>query len=154
MSSYNRVILIGNLTADPEVRYSQDGSAIAGFNLAINERWKSKDGQDQERTDFIGVSAFGKQAELVQRFFSKGKPIMLEGKLRQETWEDKDTGKKRSKTTVRMERLMFLPRNEGGGVNNTQAAPSSSGIDHGARNQSGQTSGGEPFGSGDDDVPF
>lgn len=153
MSSYNRVTLLGNLTADPEMKYTGDGTAIAGFNLAINERWKGKDGQAKEKTSFIGVTAFGRQAELVGQYFTKGKPLMLEGKLVQETWEDKQTGAKRSKTTVRMENLVFLPRNHETERASYGSATSSSGIDHGARNASGAASG-APFAGDDDDVPF
>ncbi len=108
MANFNKVFLMGNLTRDPELRYTPTGTAVAGFGLAVNRRWKSQGGEDREETVFVDVNAFGRQAEVISEYLSKGRPIFVEGRLRLEQWEDRSSGQKRSKLTVTLENFQFL----------------------------------------------
>ena len=115
MASYNRVILMGNLTRDPEVRYAPSGTAIVKFGLAVNRRFQDAEGNWQEEPTFVDVTMFGKRGEAFSRFHSKGKPAFVEGSLRLDTWEDKNGGGKRSKLYVVAENWEFVgPGKEGG----------------------------------------
>lgn len=109
MSSFNKVILMGRLTWDPELRYTPSGTAIAKIRLAVNRNWRNEAGELQEEVSFIDVDAFGKQAETIGQYFKKGTPIFLEGRLRFDQWEDKQTGQKRSQLKVVLENFRFLP---------------------------------------------
>jgi len=111
MGSYNRVILLGNLTRDPEVRFASNGTAIVKFGLAVNERYK-QDEEWLERVNFFDVTLFGKRGEAFSRFHEKGKPAFVEGKLRYDTWDDKQTGQKRSKVVVIAENWEFVSGND------------------------------------------
>lgn len=106
----NTVILTGNICADPELRYLPSGSAVCNFNVANNRKW-TQNGEKKEEVSFIGVVSFGKQAETVAQYFKKGSPILVQGRLKQESWE-KD-GKKQSKTVVVLEGFEFMSRGEG-----------------------------------------
>jgi len=108
MANFNKVMLIGNLTRDPELRYTPQGTAVASFGLASNRRWRSQAGEDREETVFVDVSAFGRQAELISEYMSKGRSIFIEGRLKLDQWQDKETGSKRSKLTVVVENFQFL----------------------------------------------
>ena len=152
MPNYNKVILMGNLTRDPEVRYTSGGTAIAKLGMAINRTWTNKEGQKQEETTFVDVDAFGRQAEVIGQYLKKGRPVMIEGRLKLDQWDDKQTGAKRSKLGVVLEGFQFLDsRGEGGGgggeYSGGPSAPSSGG--GGAPAQGG----GGNF-TEDDDVPF
>ncbi len=130
MASYNRIILCGNLTADPELAYAPSGMAICSMRLAVNEKVKSQHGEWTERTCFVDVTAFGNQAEPCNQYLSKGSPILLEGKLRYETWEAPDGGK-RSKHSVVADRVQFLSSRSddeqgGGGAPPRATAPAAS----------------------------
>ena len=107
MANFNKVILAGNLTRDPELRYTPKGMAIAKIGLAINRRWKSETGEMKEETTFVDVDAFGKTAETIGQYLKKGRPILIEGRLRYQTWEDKQSGQKKSKLGVVMETFQF-----------------------------------------------
>ena len=107
MASFNRIILCGNLTADPELAYAASGTAICQMRMAVNERVKNQSGEWVERPCFVDVTVFGNQAEPCNQYLSKGSPILLEGKLRYETWEAQDGGK-RSKHSVVADRVQFL----------------------------------------------
>lgn len=107
MPSYNKVILIGNLTRDPEIRYTPSGTAIAKFGLAINRTFRTGDEQ-REETTFVDIDAFGRQAEVIGEYVKKGRPLMVEGRLRTDSWEDKNTGQKRSRLGVVLESFQFL----------------------------------------------
>jgi single-strand DNA-binding protein len=115
MASFNKVILMGNLTRDPETRYSGNGNAIVKFGLAVNERFQGADGQWQDRPTFIDVTMFGKRGEAFAKFHTKGKPAFVEGKLRLDTWDDKEGGGKRSKLYVVADNFEFVGGREGGG---------------------------------------
>ena len=108
MASLNKVILIGNLTRDPELRYLPNNTAVVSFSLAVNESYKDKDGNRVERADFIDCEAFAKTAENISKFFTKGRPIFVEGRLRLDQWDDKATGQKRSKLKVIAENFQFV----------------------------------------------
>ena len=107
MASINKVILVGNLGRDPEVRYTQNGNAVANINLATNEVWNDKSGQRQERTEWHRIVVWGKQAEIAKEYLSKGRQIYVEGSLQTRQWEDKD-GHKRYTTEIRCQRFVML----------------------------------------------
>lgn len=109
MANLNKVMLIGNLTRDPELRYTPKGTAVADIGLAINRVWSNDQGQKQEDTTFVDVTLWGRQAELAEKYLGKGRGVYIEGRLQLDTWDDKETGKKRSKLKVVGENLQFLP---------------------------------------------
>jgi single-strand DNA-binding protein len=115
MASFNKVILMGNLTRDPELRYTPKGTAIARLGVAVNRRWTSEGGEQREETTFVDVDAFGKQAETLGQYMKKGRPIFIEGRLRLDSWEDKQTGQKRSKLGVVLENFQFMGSGGQGG---------------------------------------
>ena len=106
---------MGNLTRDPEIKYTAKGTAVCEISIAVNKTWKDQSGAKQEKVSFFGCSAFGKTAEVIAEHFKKGKPILIEGELTQDTWEDKESGKKREKTKVQIDSFQFVGgRDEGG----------------------------------------
>ena len=107
MASVNKVILVGNLGRDPELRYIPSGQAVANFTLATNERWRDKDGNNQERTEWHRIVVWGKSAENCAQFLQKGRSVYIEGKLQTQEWEDKD-GNKRRTTEVVAQTVQFL----------------------------------------------
>ncbi|MDX1681237.1 MAG: single-stranded DNA-binding protein [Akkermansiaceae bacterium] len=114
MANLNKVMLIGNLTRDPELRYTPKGTAVADVGMAINRVWSNDAGQKQEETTFVDVTLWGRQAELAEKYLGKGRGVYIEGRLQLDTWDDKETGKKRSKLKVVGENLQFLPDGKGG----------------------------------------
>lgn len=117
MASFNKVILMGNLTRDPELRYTPKGMAIAKIGMAVNRRWTSESGEHKEEVTFVDVDAFGKQAETIGQYMRKGGAILIEGRLRLDQWDDKQTGQKRQRLGVVCENFRFVgsaPRNEDG----------------------------------------
>src|SRR3990167_3474814 len=117
MRGYCRVIMAGNLTRDPEMRYTPTGMAIAKFGLAVNRSWKDDQGNVKEECTFVDVDCFGKQAEAIGQYLKKGRPLLLEGRLKMDTWEDKQTNQKRSRLGVVLESFTFIDggnTNEGG----------------------------------------
>ena len=108
MANFNKVILAGNLTRDPELRYTPKGTAIARIGLAINRSWRTETGEMKEEVTFVDVDAFGKTAETIGQYFKKGRPILMEGRLRYDTWDDKQTNQKRSKLGVVLESFQFM----------------------------------------------
>jgi single-strand DNA-binding protein len=115
MASVNRVILVGNLTRDPQLKYLPSQTPVAEFGLAMNRRFKSATGEDREEVCFVDCSAFGRPAEIINQYCQKGKLIFIEGRLKFDTWEDKQGGGKRSKLSVVVENFQFLGAREGGG---------------------------------------
>ena len=114
MANFNKVLLMGNLTRDPELRYTPKGTAVATIGVAVNRRWKDEAGQQREETTFVDVDAFGRTAENIGQYFKKGRPIFIEGRLRFHSWEDKQSGQKRSKLTVTAENFQFMDSQRGG----------------------------------------
>jgi len=108
MASFNKVILMGNLTRDPELRYTPKGTAIARIGLAVNRTWRTETGEQKEEVTFVDVDAFGRQAETLAQYLKKGSPILVEGRLRLHTWEDKQTNQKQSKLRVDLENFRFV----------------------------------------------
>lgn len=123
MASFNRVILMGNLTRDPELRYTPGGTPVAEVGLAVNDRRKNANGEWIEETTFVDVTLWSRTAEVASEYLSKGSPVLIEGRLRLESWEGND-GQKRSKLRVVAERMQMLGRASGGGG---EAAPSRQG---------------------------
>jgi single-strand DNA-binding protein len=114
-ASLNKVMLIGNLGADPEIRNTPGGAQVANFRVACTENWTDQSGQRQERTEWVTIVAWRKQAEIAQRFLRKGSRVYVEGKLQTRTWEDKNGGGKRYATEVLCDRFMMLDGRPGGG---------------------------------------
>lgn len=121
MAGYSKVIMIGNLCRDPELKYLDSGTALCNFAVAVNRTWK-KDGEKKEEVSFIDVTAWARTAEVIAEYFAKGDPIMIEGHLKQESWEDKNTGDKRSKLKVIAEGFQFV-----GGKRDRDEAPAGGG---------------------------
>jgi single-strand DNA-binding protein len=115
MASFNKVILVGNLTRDPELRYTPKGTAIAKIGLAVNRVWTNEAGEKKEEVTFVDVDVFGRTAENVGQYMRKGRPILIEGRLRLDQWDDKQTGQKKSKLGVVAETVQFLGSAQGGG---------------------------------------
>lgn len=108
MASYNKVILIGNLTRDPELKYTPKGRAVARIGLAVNRRWRTEEGEEREEVTYVDIDAFGKQAEVLAQYLKKGRPLFVEGRLKLDQWEDKNTHQKRSQLRVVLEGFSFL----------------------------------------------
>ena len=113
MSSVNKVMLVGNLGADPETRTIPGGHSVANFRIATNEVWNDKNGVRQERTEWHRISAWGRTGELCQQYLSKGSCVHVEGKLRTSEWQDKETAQKRYSTEIVADRVTFLDRKPG-----------------------------------------
>ena len=158
MANFNQVILIGNLTRDPELRYSPKGLAIAKLGLAVNRTWKTETGESREEVTFIDVDAFGRQAETICQYLKKGRPVLVQGRLKLDTWDDKQTGQKRSKLGVVLENFQFLgSRPEGEGDASPRPSRPSSPAAAPAAAAPSVDSGAPPETDGppaDDDVPF
>ena len=115
MASFNKVMLIGNLTRDPELKYTPKGTAIADIGLAVNRNYTTDSGEKREEVTFIDVTLWGRVAEIVGEYCKKGRPLFVEGRLQLDTWDDKATGQKRSKLKVVGENIQLLGGREGGG---------------------------------------
>jgi single-strand DNA-binding protein len=143
----NKVMLIGNLGRDPEVRSTASGQQVANFTLATNRRWTDKSGQRQEQTEWHHIVVWGKQAEIAAQYLTKGKQIYVEGRLQTRSWDDRQSGQKRYATEVICENFFMLGQRGGGGPDVESAAPATGGptYDEGT---------GGPGTSEDDDIPF
>lgn len=115
MASLNKVMLIGNLTRDPEIKYTPKGTAVAQIGLAVNRVYSNDAGEKVEETTFVDVELWGRQAEIAGEYLKKGRPVFIEGRLKLDTWDDKQSGQKRSKMKVVGEALQLLGSREGGG---------------------------------------
>jgi single-strand DNA-binding protein len=113
MPNYNKVLLMGNITRDIELKHTASSQAVATIGLAVNRRYKTKDGEDREDTTFVDCEAWGRTAEVIHQYFGKGKPIFIEGRLKLDQWEDKE-GKKQSKLRVVIEGFEFVESRGGG----------------------------------------
>lgn len=108
MPNLNKVMLMGNLTRDPEVKYTPKGTAVCGLSLAINRSWNDDKGNKMEEVTFVEVELWGRTAEVAGEYLRKGRPVFVEGRLKLDTWEDKETGKQRSKIKVVGEHIEFI----------------------------------------------
>ncbi len=149
MASYNKVILMGNLTRDPELQYLPSGTAVARVGLAVSHVYNDRQsGERKEDVCFVDLDAFGRTAEVINEYFQKGRPILVEGRLRFQSWET-DDGQRRSKHSVMVDRFEFVGSrqdSDGGGAYD-QAAPASA-------SPSSEFSGEEGSSTTDDDIPF
>lgn len=163
MANLNRVLLIGNLTRDPELRVTPKGTAICQFGLAISRSFKDESGQTREEATFVDIEAWGKQGETIAKYCTKGRQLFVEGRLRFDQWEDKQTQQKRSKLKVVLENFQFLGSREGG----PGASAGSQGADEGVDQSYERPTSPAPRAPGgsrpapapqhdiaDDDVPF
>jgi single-strand DNA-binding protein len=115
MANYNRIVLVGNLTRDPQLKYLPSQMPVVEFGMAVNHKFKTRDGQERDEVLFIDCSCFGKGAEIINTYCQKGKQLLVEGRLKYDSWEDKQGGGKRSKHTVVVDNFQFLGSREGGG---------------------------------------
>lgn len=115
MASFNKVMLLGNLTRDPEKRVTLNNLTITKIGLAVNRRYTTQDGQQREETTFVDLDAFGRQAEVLAQYCQKGSPLFVEGRLKLDTWQDRESGQNRSKMSVVIENFQLLPSGGGGG---------------------------------------
>ena len=121
MANFNKVLLMGNLTRDPQMSYLPSQTAVAEFGLAVNRKWKSKEGEQKEDTCFVDCRAFGRTAETINKYLSKGRPIFVEGRLDFDSWTAQD-GSKRSKHRVTVENFQFMGGGAGGSGGNSDNA--------------------------------
>ena len=126
MASFNKVIIAGNLTRDPELRYTPKGTAVARITLAVNRTWKSESGENKEEVSFVDVDIWGRQAEVIGQYMKKGRPLLVEGRLKQDSWEDKNTKQKQTKLKVVLESFSFIDSNRGGEGDVAPSAPRAS----------------------------
>ncbi len=114
--SFNKVILLGNLTRDIELRHTAGNNAVANFGIAVNRTWKTPEGEKREEVTFVDCEAWGRTGEVMSQYLRKGRPVFIEGRLKLDTWEDKETHKKQSKLRVVVESFQFVDsRQDGGG---------------------------------------
>src|SRR6187401_1775433 len=153
MASYNKVLLLGNLTRDPEVRYTPKGSAVADLGIAVNRQYTLDTGEKREEVTFVDVTFWGRTAEVAGEYLKKGRPVFIEGRLQLDTWDDKQTGQKRSKLKVMGEAMQMLGSRQGGGGGD---APDEEprGRSTGAARSSSPPKGGPPAEPDDDEIPF
>lgn len=155
MANFNKVFLMGNLTRDPELRYTPKGQAVVKLGLAVNRRYTTESGEQREEVTFVDIDAWGKQAETIAQYCKKGRPLFVEGRLKLDQWDDKNTGQKRSALRVVLEGFQFVggPPSEGGGTPAPRPAarPASRPADSAAPAGPADSDGPPPE---DDDVPF
>ena len=152
MSGVNKVILIGNLGADPEVRFTGSSTAVANFNIATTERFNNREGEKQERTEGHRIVMFGRQAEIAKEYLHKGRQVYIEGRLQTRQWEDQQ-GQKRYTTEVVCNNMQMIG-SRGGGGGGGDDFPSQDMPSERAPAAAAQTSGGGGGGGDDDDLPF
>jgi len=143
MANYNKVMLMGRLTRDPQLSYTPNQTAVVDFGLAVNRKWKGQDGSQREETCYVDCTAFSRQAETINKYLSKGRAVFVEGRLTFDSWTGQD-GTKRSKLKVTVENFQFLPGDGGGGSDRGQQSPDGG----------GSSAGGGPPQAGEDDIPF
>ena len=149
MASFNKVILMGNLTRDPEMRVTPNGHSICKLGLAVSRTFSTRDGERREETAFVDIDAFGKQAEVIAKYMRKGRPIMVEGRLKLDQWESNE-GQKRSKLGVVLENFQFL----GSRDDNQEGYENSSPPERGESNSADATPTAQNDDALDQDVPF
>jgi single-strand DNA-binding protein len=152
MASVNRVILVGNLGRDPETRYLPSGSAVCEFSIATSEKFKGRDGQMQERTEWHRITVFGKMAEVCAKYLEKGRPVYIEGSIRSEEYEAKDGSGKRRSYKIVAQSVQFLG-GRGGGSMGDQAADFGGGASRG-RAPAAVGAGDDVAPMDDEDIPF
>ncbi len=140
MSNFNKVLLMGNLTRDPQLTYLPSQTAVVEFGLAVNRRWKSREGEDKDETCFVDCRMFGRRAEVINKYCKKGNPLFIEGRLTFDSWQAQD-GTKRSKLRVTVENFEFIGGGSGQGARQTEQ-------------KAGETDSQVEQNKGADDIPF
>jgi single-strand DNA-binding protein len=157
MANYNKIVLVGNLTRDPQMRYLPSQTAVVDFGLAVNHKFKTKSGEDKEEVLFVDCVAFGKPGEVINQYCQKGKQLLIEGRLKFDTWEDKQGGGKRSKHSVVVENFQFLGDRAGGqsaGGERQQSRPPQQRPSSAPPLESEQSDASEGKEYTEDDIPF
>lgn len=144
MANFNKVLLMGNLTRDPDVRTAPSGMKIAKFGLAVNRRYRTRDDETREETTFVDLDAFGHQAEIIERYCSKGSPLFVEGRLRLDQWET-NNGEKRSRLTVVVENFQLMPSGQEQGGSRGQGSESAPGGSEASRGNAIEDDDNAPF---------
>lgn len=152
MASINKVILIGNLGADPETRYLPSGDAVTNIRIATTDTWKDKNGEKQEHTEWHRIAFFGKLAEIAGEYLKKGAPVYIEGRIRTRKWQDKE-GQDRYSTEIVADRMQMLG-GRGGGSESMAREPAAASNGGGAKAPQSKKGGGGGFDEMDDDIPF
>jgi single-strand DNA-binding protein len=154
MASFNKVILLGNLTRDPEVRYTPKGSAVCDLGLAVNRVYTTDSGEKREEVTYVDVVLWARLAEIAGEYLKKGRPVFIEGRLQMDTWDDKQTGQKRTKLRVVGETMQLLGSRPAGGT----SAPAEAGEEDRQARSSGKSSASPPKPAvaepDDDEIPF
>lgn len=154
MASFNKVILVGNLTRDPELRYTPKGTAIAKIGLAVNRTWRNEAGETKEEVTFVDVDAFGRQAETLAQYMKKGSPLLVEGRLKLDQWDDKQTGQKRSRLGVIVEGFQFLGGGNRSGDSEAPRKPAAAAPAHASSQSAVPAAEPDMPPPEEDDVPF
>ena len=158
MANFNKVMLMGNLTRDPEVRYTPKGTALATIGLAVNRNWTNEAGEKKEEVTFVDVEVWGRQAETIGQYLAKGRPIFVEGRLKLDQWDDKESGQKRSKLKVVCVNFQFIGAPKGGAEVSDQppaARPAARPVNKVAPKPAAAAEEEvAPAGDGDDNIPF
>ncbi len=155
--SFNKVLLMGNLTRDVEIRHTSGNTAVGNFGLAVNRRFKTQSGEQREEVTFVDCEAWGRTAEVMSQYLGKGRSVFIEGRLKLDQWEDKNGGGKRSKLSVVVENFQFVDSNQGGGQGQSGGG---GGGGYARSNAGGGSSGGGGYDGGGgsqidhDDIPF
>jgi single-strand DNA-binding protein len=151
MANLNRVFLMGNLTRDPELRYTPSGTPVCEFGLAVNRTWTGRDGEQREETCFVDITMWGRRGVVISEYFTKGKPIFVEGRLKYDTWETPDG--RRSKLRVVANDFQFIGgRGRGGG--GEQGRPQRRATGAARQHEAAEESEAEEFDVSDDEIPF
>lgn len=153
MASVNKVILIGNLGRDPEVRYMPDGGAITNISIATTENWKDKNGEKQEKTEWHRVAFFGKLAEIAGEYLKKGSQVYVEGRLQTRKWQDKD-GNDKYTTEIVADRMQMLGSRQGMGGGDRGESPERESAPRAAGKPAAAKPAGSKFDDFEDDIPF
>ena len=154
MANLNKVMLIGNLTRDPELRYTPKGTAVADLGIAVNRRVSDGNGNWSDETTFVDVTVWGNTAENSQKYLTKGRGVFIEGRLQLDTWEDKQSGQKRSKLKVVGENVQFLPEGRSGGGGGGRPQPEAQPAQQQEKPQGGSAADAGDFDDSGDDIPF
>jgi single-strand DNA-binding protein len=155
MASFNKVILLGNLTRDPEVRYTPKGSAVCDLGIAVNRVYTTDSGEKREEVTYVDVVLWTRLAEIAGEYLKKGRPVFIEGRLQMDTWDDKQSGQKRTKLRVVGESMQLLGARPGGAAAEVGAEDrSASGGSSGNKFTPPPSKGSAPAGPDDDEIPF
>lgn len=152
--SYNKVLLMGNLTRDVELRHTPNNQPVANIGLAVNRKYRTADGEMREETTFIDCEAWGRTAETLSKYLHKGKPVFLEGRLKLDQWQDKDSGQNRSKLKVVIDSFQFIDSRSGEGGGSSGGGGYSGYSDESSQAAAPASPAGAGGGIADDDIPF